>query len=80
MTIKKVTKKISSELLSYMADSEILKLRFKNISLTISGSDFESCIEKLYSELKAKNLTFKPNSIHPESDRILSGVQSDSCG
>ena len=44
-----------------MADSEILKLRFKNIALTIPGSDIETCIEKLYAELKAKNLNFKPN-------------------
>ena len=51
---------VKSEELSELTDSEILKLRFKNISLSIAGSDIENYIQQLHSELEAKNLSFRP--------------------
>ena len=51
---------IKSEELSELSDEEILKLRFKNISFSISGSGVEDSIQQLHSELEAKNLTFRP--------------------
>lgn len=53
-------KSVKAEELSSMTDSEILKLRFKNISLTITGTDVESRINQLYTELEAKGLVFRP--------------------
>lgn len=53
-------KKISDDALSDLSDSEILKLRFKNIALTIAGSDVELQVSQLYKELEAKGLLFKP--------------------
>lgn len=53
-------KSVSAEELTDYSDSEILKLRFKNISLSIKGSEVEEHIQQLYSELEAKGLLFKP--------------------
>lgn len=53
-------KKVSAEDLSIMLDEDILKLRFKNISWPIAGTDLEKYIEKFYSELQQKGLKFKP--------------------
>lgn len=53
-------KTVKAEELSDLTDAEILKLRFKNISLSIAGSDIESLIEQLNSELEAKGLFFRP--------------------
>lgn len=51
---------VKSEELLELTDEQILKLRFKNIKLSVSGTDVQTYIEKLYSELAAKGLTFRP--------------------
>jgi hypothetical protein len=51
---------VSALQLSGMTDDEILKLRFKNISLSITGSDVEDRMLQLNSELESKGLTFRP--------------------
>lgn len=53
-------KTVKAEDLSDMNDAEILKLRFKNISLKIADTDVELRVKQLYSELEAKGLMFKP--------------------
>lgn len=53
-------KSVKTEDLSSMTDAEILKLRFKNIALSIQGTDVESRIHQLYSELNTKGLNFRP--------------------
>ncbi len=52
---------IRSEELSDLSDPEILKLRFKNITLSIAGSEIENYIQLLHSELEAKKLNFRPH-------------------
>lgn len=46
--------------LTNLTDPEILKLRFKDIALSIHGTEVEISIQKLYDELESKNLIFKP--------------------
>ena len=46
--------------ISELSDSEILKLRFKDIPVTIEGTELEERINQLYQELEAKGLKFKP--------------------
>lgn len=53
-------KSIQTEELSELSDADILKLRFKNIALSIKESEVESCIQQLYKELDAKGLNFRP--------------------
>lgn len=53
-------KMVSADELSELSDVEILKLRFKNISLSISNSDVEARIKQLYFELESKGLVFRP--------------------
>lgn len=53
-------KSITLEQLADLNDAEILKLRFKNIPLTIQDTDVEKCIQQLYSELESKALIFRP--------------------
>lgn len=53
-------KLVQVEELSELSDADILKLRFKNIGLTIKESEIEASIQKLYQELEAKGLTFRP--------------------
>lgn len=53
-------KNISSELLQSLTDAEILKLRFKDISLEVTGTEIEAYVSKLYDEMTAKGLTFFP--------------------
>lgn len=47
--------------LSELADVDILKLRFKNIGLSIKNSEVEASIQQLYKELEAKGLNFRPH-------------------
>ncbi|MFZ3228865.1 MAG: putative zinc-binding metallopeptidase [Pseudobdellovibrio sp.] len=49
-----------AEWLSDLTDSTILKLRFKDLALSISGTDVEAQVNQLYSELEKKGLTFRP--------------------
>lgn len=51
---------VEADELLELSDSEILKLRFKNIALTISGSEVEVRVNQLYAELAAKGLHFRP--------------------
>ena len=53
-------KAVKAEDLAEMSDADILKLRFKNISLSISGTEIEENINRLYQELEAKGLSFRP--------------------
>lgn len=46
--------------LSSLSDTEILKFRFKDLSLSISGTEVEEHIKQLYAELEAKGLVFRP--------------------
>ena len=55
-----LSKTIKAEELSSLSDSEILKFRFKDILINISGTEVESYVTKLYEELAAKGLTFRP--------------------
>ena len=54
------SKTIKAEELAELSDSDILKLRFKNIALNISETEIQDYINQLYSELEAKGLTFRP--------------------
>ncbi len=57
---KKSSRKINADELADLSDSDLLQLRFKNISLSIAGSVAEYCIERLYAEMTIKNLIYKP--------------------
>lgn len=46
--------------LSDFTDQEVLKFRFKDLKLTISGTDVEDRIKQLYTEMEAKGLVFRP--------------------
>lgn len=49
-----------SDELSELSDEQILKLRFKNIGLSLAGSPVETYIKKLHLELQNKGLLFQP--------------------
>jgi len=53
-------KKIAADQLTDLSDAEILKLRFKDMSLPIAGTDIEERAQQLYAELEARGLAFKP--------------------
>lgn len=53
-------KSVTTDELSEMTDAEILKLRFKNIELLVSGTEVENRVKQLHSELEAKGLQFRP--------------------
>ncbi len=46
--------------LSKLSEEELLKLRVKDLSLSISGSWLQGCINDLYAELEDKGIEFKP--------------------
>ena len=46
--------------LTNLSEEELLKLKIKDLPLTIEGTWLKECIEQLYSELEAKRLRFKP--------------------
>lgn len=46
--------------LSGMSDAEILKLRFKDLHLSLTGTEVEGHIKQLYAELELKGLLFRP--------------------
>lgn len=54
------SKTIKAEELAELSDSDILKLRFKNIGLSISETEIQDYVNQLYSELEAKGLVFRP--------------------
>ena len=54
------SKAVKTEELAELNDSDILKLRFKNLGLSISESEVQDYVNQLYSELEAKGLTFRP--------------------
>lgn len=58
--MKKKINKISYEQLNEMSDSDVLKLRFKDISWSLTSSDVEKYLNQLVEELALKGLTFKP--------------------
>lgn len=54
------SKTIKAEELAELSDSDILKLRFKNIGLSISETEIQNYVDQLYAELEAKGLAFRP--------------------
>ena len=52
---------VKAEELSGLTDAEILKFRFKDIQLSIKGTDVETYVQQLYTELEAKGLKFRPS-------------------
>ena len=54
------SKTIKAEELAELNDADILKLRFKNLGLSISESEVQDYVNQLYSELERKGLKFKP--------------------
>lgn len=55
-----MAKSVKADELLNLTDTEILKLRFKSISLSIADTEVADYINQLYSELEAKGLAFKP--------------------
>lgn len=55
-----LSKTDKSEEFSSLSDSEILKFRFKDIPISISGTEVEEHVKQLYAELEAKGLVFRP--------------------
>ncbi len=53
-------KTVTLEDLNEFSVEDILKLRFKNLPITIENTDVEKCIQQLYSELQMKGLVFRP--------------------
>lgn len=53
-------KVVQKDELTELSDADILKLRFKNIGLSIQDSEVEAHIHQLYQELEAKGLQFRP--------------------
>lgn len=53
-------KRVQNNELAQLTDAEILKLRFKDMSLSISESEVSERVQQLYSELEAKGLQFRP--------------------
>ncbi len=53
-------KSVTLEQLNELSDEDILKLRFKNLPLSIENTDVEKCVDQLYSELDQKGLNFRP--------------------
>lgn len=54
------SKHIKSDELSGLSDNEILKFRFKDMDLQVAGTEVENYVGKLYAELEAKGLKFRP--------------------
>ncbi len=52
---------IGGRRLARMSDEAILDLRFCDLSLRFQGSMVERCIQRLYSELEAKEIRFRPH-------------------
>lgn len=53
-------KVVQTDTLTDLSDADILKLRFKNIGLSIKESEVEAQVQQLYAELEAKGLQFRP--------------------
>ena len=54
------SKIVKADELSSLSDTDLLKLRFKNILFSISDSEIETYINRLNEELAAKGLVFRP--------------------
>lgn len=55
-----LTKAVQPQDLSGMSDAEILKLRFKDLKLPITGTEVQDHIRQLYAELESKGLKLRP--------------------
>src|SRR3989344_4359355 len=55
-----LSKADKSEEFLHLTDAEILKFRFKDIPISISGTEVEEYIKQLYAELEAKGLVYRP--------------------
>lgn len=56
-----LAKPVQSAALTPLSDDEILKLRFKDIALSVADTDVDTFAKKLYAELEAKGLAFRPH-------------------
>jgi hypothetical protein len=45
-----------------LPDNELLKLRFKNLKVTIAGTWLERCLDELYAELGQRGLRIRPHA------------------
>ncbi|MEX0841522.1 MAG: putative zinc-binding metallopeptidase [Xanthobacteraceae bacterium] len=45
-----------------LPDEELLKLRFKNLKVTIEGTWLETCLRELYRELRRRGLKIRPHA------------------
>jgi hypothetical protein len=44
-----------------LSDEQLLSLRFRDLKLTIEGTDLQEAIERLYRELRTRGIRFKPH-------------------
>lgn len=54
-------KRVNIDELKTLDDTSVLKLRFKDLSLNIEGTEIEDYVKQLYFELEAKGLKFRPD-------------------
>ena len=55
------SKQIDSEKLFDLENADLLKMRFKDLKLSLSDSEVSAYVGQLYLELEEKGLTFKPD-------------------
>lgn len=61
MAIQKRRIKVSERELSSLSDSELLDLRFQDLSLSLNTTELTYRIERLYSELQDHSIKFRPH-------------------
>lgn len=61
MSTKAISSKVSLEELNLLSDADLLKLRFKDIDISINNSDLQKYLNQLHQEITDKGLSFKPN-------------------
>src|SRR5580704_10071288 len=44
-----------------LSDDQLLSLRFRDLRLTIAGTDLEQAVERLYGELATRGIRFRPH-------------------
>jgi Putative zinc-binding metallo-peptidase len=54
-------RRVGPDALAALGEEELLDLQFRELDLTIAGSDLAQRIDQLYGELAAKNLVFRPH-------------------
>ena len=54
-------RKLGPDALAALSDEELLEVQFRELDLTLEGTDLELRIERLNGELAARDLTFRPH-------------------